>query len=192
MIIRLFAMVLIVLLAFGFSACGGGGYGGGGYGGGWGSGGGYNYNRPNYGGQVRSVTCESEKGRNKSCGAGMSIGRVELDKQLSDTRCVQGRTWGYDRNAIWVNQGCRARFRVYPGNGFGGGGNYGGGGNKVIRCESEKNRRRRCDAGFAVGRAVVERQLSDVRCDKGNSWGTDNRGVWVDRGCRADFRVYQR
>jgi len=23
----------------------------------------------------------------------------------------------------------------------------------------------------------------------GKSWGYDNRGIWVDRGCRAEFNV---
>jgi hypothetical protein len=24
---------------------------------------------------------------------------------------------------------------------------------------------------------------------QGQTWGTDRRGVWVDRGCRAEFRT---
>ena len=33
------------------------------------------------------------------------------------------------------------------------------------------------------------RQRSDARCQQGYSWGYDGRGIWVDRGCRADFSI---
>ncbi len=31
------------------------------------------------------------------------------------------------------------------------------------------------------------RQWSNAPCIQGMSWGYNNRMVWVDRGCRADF-----
>jgi hypothetical protein len=34
-------------------------------------------------------------------------------------------------------------------------------------------------------------KLSDARCTEGYSWGFDRRGVWVDHGCRAEFRLHQ-
>jgi len=33
------------------------------------------------------------------------------------------------------------------------------------------------------------RQMSNSPCVRGQSWGNDNGGIWVDRGCRAQFRV---
>jgi Protein of unknown function (DUF3011) len=33
------------------------------------------------------------------------------------------------------------------------------------------------------------RQRSDTDCILGRTWGYDPRGIWVDRGCRADFEV---
>jgi hypothetical protein len=39
-------------------------------------------------------------------------GGVRLIRTLSDTPCTQGRTWGYDRNGIWVDRGCRGEFEV--------------------------------------------------------------------------------
>ena len=35
----------------------------------------------------------------------------------------------------------------------------------------------------------LSRQLSDARCYLNRSWGYDNKGIWVDLGCRAEFRV---
>jgi hypothetical protein len=36
------------------------------------------------------------------------------------------------------------------------------------------------------------RQRSGSPCIEGRTWGRDRSGVWVDRGCRADFEVVRR
>jgi hypothetical protein len=38
--------------------------------------------------------------------------RVELVNQHSMVSCQQNRSWGYDRNGVWVDHGCAADFRV--------------------------------------------------------------------------------
>ena len=35
---------------------------------------------------------------------------VRLVRQRSNSPCVRGRSWGADRNKIWVNRGCEADF----------------------------------------------------------------------------------
>src|SRR5690349_4439632 len=55
------------------------------------------------------VRVESKDGRRHV--AHVNTGNnVRLVKRLSDTRCVEGRNWGYDNNEIWVDDGCRAVF----------------------------------------------------------------------------------
>ena len=39
-------------------------------------------------------------------------GSVRVERQLSKTRCVEGRTWGWNRAGVWVDGGCEAVFRV--------------------------------------------------------------------------------
>ncbi len=139
-----------------------------------------------------SVRCESRDNRTARCYTGG--GRVYLVRQLSDSPCVRGRTWGSDRGGIWVSNGCRAVFRIDDGYGYGGG--YGGGygyGNDIVRCESRDNRSRSCTLN--VGRrGVVQlvRQLSDRPCIEGRTWGQSRNGVWVTNGCRAEFVVSRR
>ena len=58
-----------------------------------------------------NVTCESSGGQYRSCPVN-TAGGVTLTRQLSREGCWQGDSWGYDRNRIWVNRGCRAEFRV--------------------------------------------------------------------------------
>jgi Protein of unknown function (DUF3011) len=62
-----------------------------------------------------------------------------------------------------------------------------------LTCESEKGRRQYCDVGGARDADIeLSRQLSDARCERGESWGRNDHGVWVDNGCRAEFTVYRR
>ncbi len=68
-------------------------------GGGWGGG------NSNY-----SVTCSSDNNRPRTCAWDRRQGRPVVIQQISKNACIEGRTWGLDGNAIWVNGGCRARF----------------------------------------------------------------------------------
>lgn len=58
-----------------------------------------------------TLRCESTDGRWRACSVD-TRGGVTLSRQLSQAGCWQGDTWGYDRNRIWVTNGCRAEFRV--------------------------------------------------------------------------------
>lgn len=60
------------------------------------------------------------------------------------------------------------------------------GAQSVITCSSEDGRRNFCSADTRGG-VSLGRQRSGSPCRQGYSWGYDRRGVWVDRGCRADF-----
>lgn len=57
------------------------------------------------------IRCESPDYRYRSCPI-REGGEVRLERQLSKTRCVQGRNWGVDRRGIWVDEGCAAEFVV--------------------------------------------------------------------------------
>lgn len=62
------------------------------------------------------LRCESVDNGTTRCPADTRDG-VRLSRQLSRDDCEQGRSWGYDRHGIWVNDGCRAEFIVYDGRG---------------------------------------------------------------------------
>jgi len=60
----------------------------------------------------------------------------------------------------------------------------------TIRCESNDGRRRFCDVG--PNREIrFARQASESPCNPGGTYGIERNGVWVDRGCRADFQVFR-
>jgi hypothetical protein len=57
-----------------------------------------------------SVTCSSTHDSYRTCAWNSRYGRPRLIETLSKTQCVEGRTWGYRGNNIWVDGGCRGRF----------------------------------------------------------------------------------
>jgi hypothetical protein len=58
----------------------------------------------------------------------------------------------------------------------------------TFTCESRNNDRTYCNVNTR-GNVHLVRQLSQADCVAGRSWGTDSRGVWVSRGCRANFVI---
>jgi hypothetical protein len=130
-----------------------------------------------------TFNCASADRKYRECQTPIN-GRVRLVKQLSDSACIQGRTWGQRGDRIWVDAGCRARFEVSRYSGGGGGG--GGGSGNTIRCESDVNRYRECQIGPGYfGRLLQDN--SGGRCREGSTWGTRNGVIWVANGCRAVF-----
>ena len=134
-----------------------------------------------YGPGTGVVRCESNDGRMNRCTLPGGGGRVVLERQHSRNACIEGRTWGYRRDGIWVSDGCRAEFRVTGyGGGYGGGGGYndgyygnqgsgyGNGYGSTVRCESNDGRTNRC-AINGRGRAQLVRQLSRSACVEGRT-----------------------
>lgn len=59
--------------------------------------------------------CRSDDNRHRRCSVNTN-NRVEMLRQLSSSSCTRGRSWGYDRSSIWVDNGCQARFGYGYGN----------------------------------------------------------------------------
>ena len=143
----------------------------------------------------RSVTCASDDGKRHLCSVPTQHG-VRMTNQRSGSPCIQGQTWGYNNQGIWVDRGCRADFWLgggYHGGGNGGGnggGGYypGGGGGQSITCSSDNGKRNYCNVNTRGGVRMVN-QRSGSPCIQGQTWGYNSSSIWVDRGCRADFVV---
>ena len=127
------------------------------------------------------VTCSSNNNRRNFCN--LPRRDVVISRQISGSPCTRGQTWGTDARGIWVDRGCRAEF-VIDGNRRGRPGSRGG---QFVTCSSNNNRRNWCD--FPRRNVSLSRQLSGTPCTRGQTWGWDGRGIWVDRGCRAEFLI---
>jgi hypothetical protein len=59
---------------------------------------------------------------------------------------------------------------------------------QVVRCSSDDGHRNYCQADTRYG-VTLAKQVSGAACQEGYSWGADERGIWVDHGCRAEFAM---
>ncbi len=148
------------------------------------------YGRPPPAPGMTVVVCESQGYRNAECP--VAGGPVAIVRQLSTPPgdCIEGQTWGFNsyNNTIWVTGGCRAEFRT----------GYGGGHARpppmpetTVVCESQNYRNAEC--AVPGGPVAIVRQLSTPPgdCIEGRTWGFNryNNTIWVNSGCRAEFRV---
>jgi hypothetical protein len=126
--------------------------------------------------------CASDDMNRNWCPADARFG-VRLMRQRSEAPCVLNQTWGYGPRGIWVDRGCRADFRIA--------GNWDARASALFYCASDDMRRHGCSIDTRDGVFIV-RQRSEADCIYGRTWGYDRGGIWVDRGCRADFEVIDR
>lgn len=148
---------------------------------------GYAPGYPGNPGQV--VSCGSPQYHLMRCAVPPGWQGVRLVRQTSDAACIEGRTWGFDRGGIWVNEGCGGEFTAA------GGWQPGPDWNRdfVVSCGSPQYRYYFCqvDVG-ARGRVVLQRQDSESACVEGQSWGWNRAGIWVDHGCGGHFLITRR
>ena len=59
---------------------------------------------------------------------------------------------------------------------------------QIISCASEDGGKHYCEADTRNGARLV-RQRSETPCKEGESWGYDEEGIWVDKGCGGEFAL---
>ncbi|MDN5781345.1 MAG: DUF3011 domain-containing protein [Luteimonas sp.] len=150
----------------------GGNNGGSGPGNGWDGNGGAN------GGSIR---CESDSRRPRTCATPWQ-GNSRLVRQLSDTACVEGRTWQSQRGQVYVSGGCRGEFAASSQPGYPGPGN-----SYSVTCSSTRGNPQSCAWNSRQGRPYLQRQISSSPCRENDSWWYDGNAIWVKNGCRALF-----
>jgi hypothetical protein len=132
------------------------------------------------------IRCESIDYEQNFCHANTHAG-VRLHRQISDSACTLGHSWGYDRNGIWVGAGCAAEFEIGAhGQGYGYGYGYNQGG--YVHCESHDYQRGHCAVNTG-GSVRIVNQTSHSACIEGQTWGWDHGGIWVSHGCAGEFQV---
>jgi len=137
-----------------------------------------------------TVVCESRDNRRHRCAAD-TLGQITIGRQLSRrSNCVEGRTWGYDSRGIWVDRGCRAEFLIADNRGT-----YRDRGPsqamRTVTCESNGGQRTYCRADNRFGVNLM-REISRNNCVLNRTWGSDENGIWVSNGCRAEFELRTR
>lgn len=60
---------------------------------------------------VGTLKCSSDFGTRQYCAAD-TRGSVKVSRQISESSCRLGYSWGYDEQGVWVDHGCRAEFEI--------------------------------------------------------------------------------
>ncbi len=60
---------------------------------------------------------------------------------------------------------------------------------QTLSCASNENAYRQCDVDGRLLMVRLRERQSVSQCEYGRSWGWSRYGVWVDKGCRADFDI---
>lgn len=125
-----------------------------------------------------TLTCESKRQRRAECPM-KGPATVQLERQTGKTRCTQNKNWGVSQNTLWVEKGCKGRFKVTPLPTWDA---------YTVTCQSKKQKRVSCPI---KPNAVIQlhRQLSRASCQQGESWGQGDDVIWVDKNCKAIFSV---
>ena len=132
--------------------------------------------RPAQGWTAREVICSSTSSRYRECPVPFR-GHAMITQQISSSPCIEGRSWGNKEGAVWVKDGCRARFGIVRDSAR----------SRTVSCSSYPGRYRECPTGIR-GQVYLSRQLPDSRsCIEGETWGQKPGTVWVRRNCRATF-----
>jgi len=162
-----------------------------------------------------TVECRSRNYQQAECDA--DFREAELRQQLSESACVEGRNWGYDRRSgtLWVSDGCAGVFGEGSGprhydddRRYDNDGRYDNDRRyddrryddrhdrqrgyerreEVAECRSSGYAFTRCGGNWRAARLLE--QLSNSACVEGDSWGIDDDGLWVDKGCAGRFAGY--
>lgn len=59
---------------------------------------------------------------------------------------------------------------------------------QTVNCPSDDGSKKYCQADTRHGARLV-RQSSTSTCTEGTSWGYDEQGIWVDKGCGGEFAL---
>lgn len=62
-------------------------------------------------------------------------------------------------------------------------------GDRSVVCKSKEYQYKFCSLNRRGRDVRLVRQLSDTRCVRGDNWGTNRNGIWVDRGCSGRFEL---
>lgn len=117
-----------------------------------------------------SVKCESNDGNRQYCG-NYSNDQVRFDRQISESSCAEGRTWGVDRDGLWVDRGCRAIFTILA--------NPDGPGSPRDADHRDRDR-----DGDSDRERMRDRDREPAQAQGGVSiwWNPDPRDTWPPRG----------
>ena len=139
----------------------------------------------------QTVSCGGPDTREYHCRVNTGHG-VVLVQETGPVRCVRGYSWDYDDGEIWVDHGCAAEFALTSRAPVSWEEEEVPTGAQLFACMAANTPEAVYCAEMPDLSAELVRQRGDAKCLEGKTWGVDSRGLWLAKGCAADFVVRQR
>jgi hypothetical protein len=142
--------------------------------------------------QIKQIDCGSKNFKRQECSVNGAVKVLQLLEQKSTTPCVEGDTFGFSNDYVWVDKGCEAKFEVSfasrsswwrwlvpsPGRH-----------QHRMSCKSKSFTPTTCRVGGRILSLKLRKQKSTSPCTFGTTYGYRGESVWVSDGCEADFEV---
>lgn len=141
-------------------------------------------------GTAQVLHCGGADGREHHCPVNTEQG-VTLVRETGRVRCTRGYSWDYGGGEIWVANGCAGDFSLASRPPSNWEEEEVPQGSYLISCAGEGDEPVYCVRVSRVSAELV-RQRGESRCKEGKNWGLDPEGLWVTKGCAADFLVKQK
>lgn len=134
-----------------------------------------------------NVDCSSNNFQDNTCVVpgtrNAAYTSIKVFEQISTSACKKGESYGFLNGAVWVKNGCRAKFQICSCK------------NHVsLKCESQNNAYKECSVANTnqVTHVDVQTQHSTTTCTTDVNFGPSSSSVYVAKGCRATFNVCYR
>ena len=72
----------------------------------------HNFKGQTFSDAIAEIRCENKALGYKECPVGGAIRDAVVDIKLGNYKCQQGKTFGWELDKIWINNGCSAIFIV--------------------------------------------------------------------------------
>lgn len=133
--------------------------------------------------QPYTQVCGSNKYKLTYCATPTKIENVTVLSVHSNAACIQGRSWGFEEQSLWVDRGCSATFVITPKVDFV---------TQSLRCGSNQYKYNECPVPGYVYDARILAKHSNAPCEYGRGWGWKETVLWVHKGCAGEFLIRYR
>ena len=144
--------------------------------------------------KIKRINCKSKKFGRKECSIKGNIKTVLLLEQKSESPCLEGSSYGFTDDHLWVDKGCSAKFEVNYSSDEDSG--WWSGLNRQsqiqkrrLNCKSKRFKPNTCRVAGAIQSLKLRKQKSESACTLGISYGYRGESIWVSQGCEANFEV---
>ncbi len=142
--------------------------------------------------RTTTFICKSTNRQLGACYVPGAIADIRLLNKRSRASCVNNSSFGFQRDVLWVKDGCEGNFEVtYRPDDTSSAWEFTNSGaqSKSLICKSDRFQEGRCNAGGMISAISLKTTRSRAACTPNSTFGYNFDEVWVTKGCEGEFEV---